>query len=162
MDVWGRSLTAALLRIIMETNTRGFFRRRRLFFGLLTPILLFPGAWLIMNEMEAGGREFYETGKGIVESLGKMAEAVRNRDLAAIERRYSRDFQGQPLGLTAAELQQEKDGVRIYRFRSSKAAAGRPAALAEWRDYLAGFQSIDEAQMHIHEMKDWSDPDEGI
>jgi hypothetical protein len=46
----------------METNARGFFRRRRLFFGLLAPVLLFPGAWLTLNQMDRGGREFYETG----------------------------------------------------------------------------------------------------
>ena len=89
----------------MEISPSGFFRRRRLvFFGLLAPVVLLPGAWLTMNRMEAGGREFYETGRGIVESLSKAAEALRNRDLTALERRYSPQFSGQLLGLNAVDL----------------------------------------------------------
>jgi hypothetical protein len=147
----------------MEISARSFLRRRRLLFGFLSPIvLLLPGTWLVMSQMETGGREFYETGKGIVDTLGQMAEAVRNRDLAAIERHYSQSFQGKPLGLNAVDLANEKDGVRIYRFRSSGAATDRRGALAEWQEYLAGFQSIDEAQMHIHLMEDWSHPADGV
>jgi hypothetical protein len=147
----------------MEISARGPLRRhRRLFFGVLTPIVLFPGAWLIMNQMDAGGREFYETGKGVVDALGQMAEAVRNRDLAGLERRYSPGFRGKPLGLNATDLKDEKDGVRIYRFRSSGAVTDRRAALAEWRDYLAGYQAIDEAQMHVHLLEDWDHPADGV
>jgi ASPIC/UnbV protein/VCBS repeat protein len=145
----------------MEPSARGFFRRRRLFFGLLTPVLFFPSAWLVMNRMDANGREFYETGKGIVDTLSGVAEAVRNRDLSGIERRYSPRFSGQLLGLNTSGLKNEKDGVRIYGFRSPGAAPNRDAALAEWRDYLAGYQTIDEAQMHIHKLEDW-DPDGGF
>lgn len=136
-------------------------RRRRFFAGVLPPVLLLPVAWLSMDRMERGGREFADTGQAIVGSLSKLAEAVRNRDLAGIKRLYSPSFQGRRLGLNTAELKDEKDGVRIYRFRSSGGAADRRAALAEWQEYLAGFQAIDEAQAHIHLLEDW-DADGGF
>ncbi|HEY7214960.1 MAG TPA: CRTAC1 family protein [Thermoanaerobaculia bacterium] len=131
-------------------------RRRPLFFGLtLAPVALLTGVWMTLGRLDVEGREFFAAGRGAVETLDRLSRALRGRDLAAAESLYAADFQGSPLGLTAIERVGEKDGVETRRFAAGGGRTDRRTALAEWRDYLDGFASIEELALHVHRIESW-------
>jgi hypothetical protein len=134
---------------------------RKLIFGsLLTPLALYFGGSMVMDHMDRQGWRFFNSGRDIVTTLGSMAKVVRAKDAAGLESFYTRGYSGTPLGLNRLQQVEEKDGARLYHFASDGGAAGRDGALAEWRQYLDSFESIEEAQMHVHRLLEWnSGPD---
>src|SRR5258705_5895547 len=125
--------------------------RNRLFiFGsVLTPIALYFGASMTMDHFERQGWHFFDTGKDVTTKLGQLAKALQSKDAAAIEGFYGADFSGSRLGLTKLEPAGDKDGIVKSAFHSDGLAVGRDVAVAEWRSYLDGFESIEEAGLHI-------------
>ncbi len=136
-------------------------RNRIFIFGsVLTPIALYLGASMTMDHLDRQGWRFFNTGKDIVSNLGSVAKAVQSKDAAAMESFYARDFSGSPLGLNRLEQAEEKDGVRKLLFRSDGGSTGRDAAVGEWKAYFAGFDSIEEASLHVHRLEKWDSPDD--
>jgi hypothetical protein len=143
-------------------RTPRLLRRKPAFFGLaLAPVVLITGAVMTLRHMDETGREFFETGRGAVETLGRLSAALEKRDFAAAEALYSPGFHGSPLGLAGLRKAAEKDGIETFRFAASPGAQDRGAAVAEWRQYLDGFQSIEELALHVHRVEAW-DPDGAI
>ncbi|MEX2262160.1 MAG: CRTAC1 family protein [Bryobacteraceae bacterium] len=131
-------------------------RSRLLIFGsIIAPVALFFGGSFTTDRLDREGLRFFHTGKSIVLTLARMAKLVEARDLAGLERHYAAGFEGQRLGLTRLEAVEEKDGVRKYIFRSDGPLATRDAAIAEWRAYLDGFQSIEDTGMYVHRLEEW-------
>src|SRR4029453_15360205 len=98
-------------------------RRKPLFFGLtLVPVVLLTGVWMTLGRLDLQGREFFETGRGAIDFLDRLARTLRDGDLAAAERFYSPDYQGSSLGLGNLRRVGEKDGVTTSGF------AARPGA----------------------------------
>ncbi|HWN40840.1 MAG TPA: CRTAC1 family protein [Thermoanaerobaculia bacterium] len=128
---------------------------KSLFFSLLAPVLLIGGTLTTFNHFEKRGREFFETGRGAVETLGTLARALKGGDLETAGRLYSPDFHGSSLGLTQLRRGEVKDGIESLRFAPDGSAVDRAAALAEWRSYLDGFESIEEAGLHVHRVEEW-------
>jgi hypothetical protein len=136
-------------------------RSRIFIFGsVLTPVALYFGASMTMDHFDRQGWRFFNTGKDIATHLGSMAKAVRSKDIAGIESFYAPDFSGSPLGLNRLEQAEEKDGVRKLLFKSDGGATGRDAAVGEWRTYAEGFESIEEAGLHIHRLEKWDTPND--
>src|SRR5229473_5040982 len=136
-------------------------RNRIFIFGsVLTPIALYLGASMTMDHLDRQGWRFFNTGKDIVSNLGSVAKAVQSKDAAAMESFYARDFSGSPLGLNRLEQAEEKDGVRKLLLRSDGGSTGRDAAVGEWKAYFAGFDSIEEASLHVHRLEKWDTPDD--
>jgi hypothetical protein len=131
-------------------------RSRLVIFGsVVTPIALYFGASMTMDHFERQGWRFFNTGKDITTSLGLLSKAVHSKDATAIAGFYAADFSGSRLGLASLVEAEEKDGIRKFRFRSDGAQAGKDVAVAEWRAYLDGFESIEEARLHIHRLEKW-------
>jgi len=134
-------------------------KRRTKFLGaLLAPLVLASGAWLSLGRFDREGQRFYAEGKGVVETLDRLAAALRARDLHAVEGFYSPTFHGTSLGLASPARGEEKDGVVASRFPVPAETAGgfdRGAALREWEAYLAGLASIDEVGLHLHRLPSW-------
>src|SRR5436305_1135193 len=136
-------------------------RSRYLIFGcVLSPIALYLGASMTMDRIDRTGWTFFNRGKAIVSTLGRLAQALQTKDLRATEAFYDARFSGNRLGLTNLDLAEQKDGIRKYRLRSDGNAPTRDAAIAEWRAYLDGFASIEEAGIHVHRLERWDSPDE--
>src|SRR5918996_3863555 len=115
------------------------------FFGLLIfPLVLVTGTWLSLGQLDRNGQQFYAQGKEVVQTLDRLAAALHNRDLAAVEGLYSPSFHGAPLGLVSPRRAEEKDGIAVLRFAAGAGDLDRGAALDEWRGYLAGLDAIDE------------------
>jgi hypothetical protein len=136
-------------------------RRRTLTFGLfLAPIVIVGGAWMSLGHFEREGRRFFESGREVVQTLAGLAHAVEARDPAAVEKLYSPDFKGSPLGIVTLQKAGERDGIEILRFAaegsSLESSLDRGGALAEWEQYLAGFDSIEEVGFHLHRLEEWS------
>ena len=131
--------------------------RSRLFiFGsVITPIALYFGASMTMDHFERQGWRFFDNGKDITTSLGVLSKALQSKDTSAIAGFYAADFSGSRLGLTTMSQAEEKDGIHKLVFRSDGGQAGRDAAVAEWKAYLDGFESIEEAGLHIHRLEKW-------
>jgi hypothetical protein len=136
-----------------------WLRRKSSFFGLtLAPVILITGTLVSLNHMDENGRKFFETGRGAVETLGRLAGALQARDLAAAGAIYSPAFRGSSLGLAGFRKVGERDGVETAAFAAAPGEAGRDAALDEWRAYFDSFQSIEELGLHVHRVEAW-EPD---
>ncbi len=143
----------------MKIRTLPRPRRKPLFFGLtLAPVIVLAGAWMTLGQMDTQGREFFAAGRGAIELLGRLAQALQTRDFVAAERLYALDFRGMPLGLTTPERVGERDGVETGRFIASEERTDRRSVLAEWRAYLEGFASVEELSLHFHRVEAW-EPD---
>jgi ASPIC and UnbV/FG-GAP-like repeat len=127
-------------------------RRRR----WLRSLLLAPA-----DRVDRAGTDFYNAGRSIGDMLKRLAAALRERDLAAVESFYHVEYRGGSLGLAPLHAtpppppDSDRDGVRIYRLRAAAAEGGRQAAVDEWRDYLAGFADIEELALHVHLLESW-------
>ncbi len=131
-------------------------RSRLVIFGsVVTPIALYFGASMTMDHFERQGWRFFNTGKDITTSLGLLSKALHLKDTSAIAGFYTADFSGSRLGLASLVESEEKDGIRKFSFRSDGAQAGKDVAVAEWRAYLDGFESIEEAGLHVHRLEKW-------
>lgn len=139
---------------------RDMARRRRflVFACLVAPVALFLGGAAAVDRVEKTSTHFFETGKGIVETLGELARASRSRDLKSLGEFYSADFTGENLGLSSLELFDQRDGVRRLLVRSDQSPRDRSGAVADWKAYLDGFDSIDEVGVHLHRLRQWEDP----
>ncbi len=113
--------------------------------------------WAIAAWVDRTGWLFFDTGKGIVGTLAQMTAALEAGDFEAFETHLSADYGGELLGLRDLRLDQDRDGVRSYRFHSGGGAPDRASALAEWRGYAAGFEEIDEVMMFVHRLDAWRD-----
>lgn len=139
-----------------QTIQDGFLRRHRWLVWLGAAVALWVVmAWGVMAYVDRVGWEFFFKGQNAVAALDMMAKALHHQDLAAVEDLYAPNFQGHPLGLTRLSLTDDRDGVRIYAFQSKDTISRREAALAEWRDYLTGFASIEEVRLHVHRLERW-------
>ncbi|HVT60582.1 MAG TPA: CRTAC1 family protein [Thermoanaerobaculia bacterium] len=140
--------------------------KKRWLYGLaLAPVVAGVGAWLGLDALDRKGREFYAAGRRVVGHLGALAAAARARDSMAITRFFSPAFRGGPLGFNGLAPAAAKDGVELHRFTagvgaspsSSEAPApgGRAAVAAEWQQYLAGFERIEEVGIHLDRVEEW-------
>jgi ASPIC and UnbV/FG-GAP-like repeat len=129
---------------------------RTRFLGLfLAPVVLVSGAVLSLGHFDREGQRFYAQGKEIVETLDRLAAALKARDLHAAEGFYSPSFQGGPLGLTRLEKVEERDGIAAFRLAAGPGTLDRGGALAEWQAYLASLTSIEELGLHLHRLPSW-------
>ncbi|HEV2843693.1 MAG TPA: VCBS repeat-containing protein, partial [Thermoanaerobaculia bacterium] len=133
-----------------------WLRRKPAFFGIaLTLLILGAAAWITLDRLEERGQRFFATGRGAVEILGRLANALKSDDFAVAESLYSPDFQGSSLGLGSLRKAGEKDGIETSSFTARPGALDRRAALGEWRVWLGGFESLEEIGLHLHRVEDW-------
>jgi hypothetical protein len=125
-------------------------RKRRTVLWLVGIILLLAAGSLgFMEYSERAGVAFFENGKSILGTLSVIGHAIKANDAAAIEKSYAGNFHGTGLGMNNLKPGEVTDGVRRFTFTRGN-AADRGAALAEWKNYIASFESIEEAGLHIH------------
>jgi hypothetical protein len=133
-----------------------WLRRKPVVFSLtLAPVILVAGSWATLDHLDREGRDFFETGRSVVMTLDRLSADLTRRDLAAAGDVYTPDFHGSPLGLASLQPAGEKDGIATLRFAPAKGTADRAAAVAEWRAYLEGFDSIEEIGLHLHRVEAW-------
>jgi hypothetical protein len=134
----------------------GFLRRHPWLVWLgAVAIVVVILTWGALTYVDRIGWEFFYKGQAAVATLHTMARALRAQDLASLEDLYATDFQGHSLGLAHVQLTSTRDDVRIYALQSQGTMLQRQAALAEWQAYLAGFASIEEVQLHVHQLETW-------
>ena len=137
------------------------FRLRRrgpiLWLGLGVLVLLAAG-WLAVGHVDRAGVELYQRGRGVVEGLERLARALAAGDALAVSRGFAVDYAGRPLGLADRQLVRNDGGIRVLRFVAGTRPTDRAAALAEWRAYLARFDTIEEVRLHLHRLERWNDP----
>jgi hypothetical protein len=140
----------------LNLPNRQWLRRKPVVFSLtLAPVLLVAGSWATLDHLDREGREFFQTGRAVVMTLDRLAGDLSHRDLAAAGDVYAPDFHGSPLGLASFQPVAQKDGIATLRFAPAKGTADRAAAVAEWRAYLDGFDSIEEIGLHLHRVEAW-------
>ncbi|MEM6456331.1 MAG: CRTAC1 family protein [Acidobacteriota bacterium] len=124
---------------------------------LLALLVAVPGSLLVARHVDRSGWAFFDTGKTIVQHLGQLASAAKQRNLSGIADLYAEDFRGEALGFAALGAPQTRDDVRIYAFGGDRAEAldDRSAAIDEWRRYLDGFAEIEEVGLYIHRLERW-------
>ncbi len=121
--------------------------------------LLIAAAGWTSRTVQRAGREFDSRGRAVSALLERMAAALAARDLPVLERIYDEPFRGKRLGL--ADLSRDRqwalpDGVQIVRIRQVPPGMARPeVALAEWRDYLDGFDRIEEVRLSLERLDRW-------
>ena len=115
---------------------------------------------LVASGVEQLGWKFFHTGEGLTFTLADLAKRLAAGDTAALDSFYAADFRGAALGLTGLKVADDRDGVRNYPFRSSGPTVDRAAAIAEWKEYLAGFAQIEEMHFYVHRLESWSSSDD--
>ncbi len=142
-----------------ETGRRRPPRRRRRLV-LIAVAVLALGAWAAMAWVDRAGWQFFNTGKEVVDTLAEMSAALDAGDFQAFGGLLAEDYRGQLLGLTDLRLDDDRDGVRSYSFSGGGEAPDRAVALGEWRDYVEGFDEIDEVMMFVHRLDAWKSADD--
>src|SRR5688572_25124527 len=110
---------------------------------LLLLVVFLIGGYAAVSRVSERGDRFFRTGKSIVTTLDRAARALRSRDLQALEQTYAPDFAGNSLGFLSPEKVSALDGIDHWRFSRSEASLDRAGAVAEWRSYLDGFDSVE-------------------
>jgi hypothetical protein len=137
-----------------------FARRRRVAASCLFSLLLVTPAFLLTaSHVERAGRDFYRTGKDTVDLLARLADALEAGDVRGVAAAHAPTFAGEPLALVHPALADDRDGVLVYRFRSPGGRVTRDGAVEGWMRYLAGFDSVDKVEMHVHRLEDWEEPE---
>jgi hypothetical protein len=108
--------------------------------------------------MDQAGLKFFDTGAAVVKTLGRLAEELPGDNMSGAKEHFSGNFQGSSLGLLNPVQYEEKDDIRRYRFESGGHALDRAGALKEWHDYLATFESVESAELHLDRLLEWEDP----
>jgi hypothetical protein len=129
------------------------------------PLLVIAGGSVVsMNYVDGVGRTFFDHGKEIQTNMQDLAHAMKaaaqTKDYASLDRYYSPQFSGSPLGLNTLKETELRDGIHKQLFTSDGSKEDRAAALAEWRKYLESFDSIDELNFHIHRVEKWRSRDD--
>jgi hypothetical protein len=129
-------------------------------FGLV-PLLFVAGAGVAgVKYLDSAGNRFFDNGKEVTGTLTDLGHALKSRNYSAIEGFYSPQFSGTRLGFGTLKETEAKDGIHKLLFTSDGGAEDRTGAMAEWRAYLSGFDSIDELTLHIHRLEKWGSRDD--
>jgi hypothetical protein len=130
--------------------------RPLLLFSVVVPVVLALGSVTAVGYIDRRGWLFFDTGNEVVKALDEFAKSVKARDLGKLESAFAPEYKGEKLGLGSLQRAWEHDGITRLVFSSDRAATDKGAAIAEWRAYLACFDSIDEAGFHLHRLERWS------
>jgi hypothetical protein len=158
MGVFSRSLPT----ITAEKGAYMSKRSRRLLSVAVILAVLIVITLIIANYLERAGNTFFDRGKQVVDTLEALGKKVQARDISGIESFYSASFRGSSLGLGKIKQIEEKDGIRQLAMASGGDLPNRAAALDEWKEYLSGFDLIEEVGIHVHRMKEWQSDKERI
>jgi hypothetical protein len=119
------------------------------------PLAAVATGWVAVRQVEKRGDAFFDRGKSIVTTLEQLACAAKSLDRQKMGEFFALDYRGESLGLGSLTLADSKDGIQRLTMRSDGAARDRIAALAEWNSYLRSFDSIETAELHLHQLEDW-------
>jgi len=139
-------------------------KRWRILLLVLVPLLaiVLGGTFLFLDHVNRESLRFLETGRKIVLTLDSVSTALEKGDLETLSSFYSEDYQGTLLGLTGLEPAVDLDGIRRLPFSPNGSSAERDSGLREWQQYLTGFESIEEAGLHIHRLEKWQSGEEWV
>ncbi len=143
----------------LAAERRGPGRKLAWWRGLLIAVAVLALAfWATASWVDRTGWHFFHTGKDVAGTLAQMAAALHDDDLDAFASHLGADYDGELLGLADLRLGDDRDGVRSYLFHSGGETADRRSAAGEWRDYVAGFDEVEEVMMFVHRLDAWRDP----
>src|SRR6266851_4516208 len=118
----------------------------RLGAGLLLAI---GGMFAVLEYAEYAGNAFYRDGRAILATLTVLGDGVKHGNAAAVDTAHDPSYRGRNLGLTHLIADQVTDGIRRFAFAPGSQTEDRVAAVAEWVRYQAGFETVEEAALHI-------------
>ncbi len=136
-------------------NPVGSLHRRRGLRILAVLLILACALWAASWFLDRAGTRFYATGREIQHTLAGFAKALQANDEAALDAFFAAGYAGTTLSLGQLELVSNEDGIRTYEFKTSGAPADRQAAIAEWRQYRAGFTELEETGLFLHRLERW-------
>jgi len=138
----------------LAPNRKGLSRKVWVLSGMVALVLI---SWGTMRYLDDVGMHFFNSGREALVTLSKMAEALRDGNIAPVRELYAPTFQGKSLGINNLTKIDDRDGIRIYDFAGGAQQATPDAALTEWQNYLDGFETIDEAGLYIHRLETWDE-----
>jgi hypothetical protein len=136
--------------------------RRFLFVGAAALAALAVTGYFVVDRVSDESLRFFHTGRNISGRLAALTDMVKKVDTEHLRDFFAEDFSGSSLGFGRLEPFREKDGVREYRFVPGPAGLDRAGAIQEWTEYLASFQSIEDAGIYIHRLEQWESDQEWI
>jgi hypothetical protein len=135
---------------------------RRLLSVAVILAVLITGTLITASYLERAGITFFERGKNVVNTLEALGKRIQAREIPGIESYYGASFRGSSLGLGKMLPAEEKDGIRRLALASCGELPDRASAVEEWKQYLGGFDSIEEVGFHVHRMKEWRSDKESV
>lgn len=120
---------------------------------LLTVAVCGFGAFGVVRYVDRSGLRFFENGRQIVRLMEDFGKAAKARDFDALQAAFATDYRGESLGLTSLRQVEDRDDVLRWVFSPKPGAVEAADAISEWRTYLEGFESIEEAGFYVHRME---------
>ena len=127
-------------------------RRKRKVLFIVIGLVLAAGAWAALQarRLTAEAELLAATGTSASKMLQAYAEGIRKGDGESILELYAEDYSHPGQGFWERDLEDDRDGVRIFRWRSGEP---RPFSKAEVREQverlLAGFTALEMAKLKL-------------
>ncbi len=113
----------------------------------------------LLKRIDREGGAFFGLGQTVVHRLDHLARLLRHGLLTELDSFYDAAFKGRKLGLTDAGARSERDGICTIEFKPDLDNITVRQATAEWSAYVAAFKHIEELQLHLYRIDNWTNPD---
>ena len=135
--------------------------RRRLVIGMTAASLILLTLYAVFGAIEEGGRFYRERGQRLANALQGLGQALRARDFLALQSAYSSGYSGRLLGLASPQPTASGSGIQAFAFLPPpQNDPSVEAALEEWRQYLSGYERIDDVRLDLRRLDRWESADE--
>ena len=114
----------------------------------------------ICKTVDRNGEDFFLSGRLLVAWLGHLGSCLREKQFHEVETLYSPTFTGRLLGINHTHPVSERDGIQVSEIRSPEASVTVADALEEWKDYINGFEQIEELSIHLQSLDEWERADQ--
>jgi hypothetical protein len=114
-----------------------------------------PGVRSICKSLDRNGELFFQSGRSLAEFLVRFGYVLEQRRVDELEDFYSHAFVGQGFRVNELAPLSDRDEIRVCLLRPRSVHMTSCMAREEWRNYLEGFDRIEQISFHLHRLHEW-------
>ena len=128
-------------------------RQKRVVFyssPLIVLLIIIVLAKLKLDQIEANAQQLAQMGQTAQKLLGEFRTGVEKFDVGQVLSCYDENYAGEHQGFPAQELQSDRDGVRVYKWKPGVEKNTSKGDMAdEVQHYLKTMNTVDEAKFKL-------------
>ena len=127
-------------------------QKRAVFYSspLIVLLVLILMAKLKLDQIEANAQQLAQLGQAAQKVLSEYRSGVEKFDVAQVLSCYDDNYAGVHEGFSDEELQSERDGVRVYKWKPAlERTTGKREMADEVERYLKTISTVDEAKLKL-------------